>query len=418
MYSKATLPTQAKLTPILPQKIEENISVWVSKSGEYFSLILISVIFIVVLFVFFWPIPTKPGEATLLKALEFASAIQSDPKDRAKAQESIVMDLIQLGALEKAQKQIEKIDGWRRGVASALMAEHLAKFGKSREVSNWIQKAESFRKKVDGWEGARIDAHISRAYAALGEVEKVRVLAGSLAFEEGIKAQIAEAIAQGSKGNFDQAMAILQAFNSSQDYETSWWRTQAYTSLSRETEFSMDWRRKALDAAYESAKGIGGWKCLEALLEISSIYHSYTQTDKAREIAQWIESQLLKPPLESVLKAPLLPKLAGLWAVLGEFQKSKVLLEKAREVIPLIQDIDKPAAYASLAESYHVMGDHDQARHYYEYSLESAGRLVNARPRALAAIEICRSFGRQKMDFDHALERKICELQDGLGAPW
>ena len=67
--------------------------------------------------------------ASLDLAFRFASAIQSDPKDQAKAQEAVIRDLLLLGEEEEARTRTEQVQGWRKGVLYAEIAEREAEKG-------------------------------------------------------------------------------------------------------------------------------------------------------------------------------------------------------------------------------------------------------------------------------------------------
>ena len=50
--------------------------------------------------------------------------------------------------------------------------------------------------------------------------------------------------------------------------------------------------------------------------------------------------------------------------------------------------------------------------------MTSAEGLVNARPRALAVVAICRLMALEKVALDDEMRSRLETLHDGLGAPW
>src|SRR4030095_4973989 len=74
-----------------------------------------------------------PGSEAFDWAFRFASAIHSDPKDMARAQQNVVDDLADAGRLDEAIVRAEKIEGWRRGAAFADLAARLAEKGRTAD---------------------------------------------------------------------------------------------------------------------------------------------------------------------------------------------------------------------------------------------------------------------------------------------
>ena len=64
------------------------------------------------------------------------------------------------------------------------------------------------------------------------------------------------------------------------------------------------------------------------------------------------------------------------------------------------------------------LGDEQAARRLFGLAVDSAEGLVNARPRALAVVAICRSMAQQRVALDDGLRSRLDALHDGLGTPW
>src|SRR4029453_8804477 len=90
--------------------------------------------------------PAKPASYPGMEAFDwafrFASAIHSDPKDMARAQENIVDDLAEAGHLDEAIRRAELIEGWRRGAAFADLASRLAEAGRAEDARRILARAE------------------------------------------------------------------------------------------------------------------------------------------------------------------------------------------------------------------------------------------------------------------------------------
>ena len=98
--------------------------------------------------------------------------------------------------------------------------------------------------------------------------------------------------------------------------------------------------------------------------------------------------------LPSHLQAPLLGRLAVRWGMLGAADRLTECIATIEPMVHQLQAIEQPAIWALLGEAWTRLGEPDQAFVYYERAVESAGQLINPRPRAIACVEICLSLNR------------------------
>jgi tetratricopeptide (TPR) repeat protein len=355
-------------------------------------------------------------------AFKFASAIVSDPKDMGKAQEAVVWDLTSSGAWRDAEASADKIEGWRRGTAYADLATAFAKAGRTDDAKRMIAKAEAFRPSVDGWPNLRIASRIAAAYAALGEGEKAQTLAVAVATEDAIQygsmstATIASGLA--AKGKFDGAAAELDRLKDGKDMDDAWWRTVGYVDMSRQKSLSREQRVKAIRAAREAADGIPGWRKAEALESVADEFRKLAMLPEAREAVGTAQAILIGLPDTMPIKAPLLSNCARAWANLGNPDKARALLAQVEALAAHVQDIERPTVYANAASSFAAMKDTASAKRLYAQALQEAATLVNARPRALAVVEICRSIGKSGIGLDATMRARLDALYTGLKDPW
>jgi tetratricopeptide (TPR) repeat protein len=355
-------------------------------------------------------------------AFKFASAIVSDPKDMGKAQEAVVWDLTSSGAWRDAEASAEKIEGWRRGTAYADLATALAKAGRVDDAKRMIAKAETFRPTIEGWQNLRIASHIAAAYAALGDDEKAKTLAIAVATEDAqqygsmSRATIASGLA--AKGQFDGAAGELDRLKDGKDLDDAWWRTVGYVDMSRQKSLSREERVKAIQSAREAAEGIPGWRKAEALESIADEFRKLGMMQEAREAVGAAQAILLALPDTMPIKAPLLSNCARSWAELGSTEKARSLLVQVESLAPKVQEIERPVVYANVASSFAAMKDTVAAKRLYGQALQEAAALVNARPRALAVVEICRSIGKSGVGLDDAMRARLDALYAGLKDPW
>jgi len=365
---------------------------------------------------------TNSAHEALDYAFKFASAIVSDAKDMGKAQEAVVWDLTSAGAWRDAEDAAAKVVGWRRGSAYADLATALAKAGRADEAKRILAKAEAFRPTIDGWQNLRVASHVAAAYAALGDTDSARTLAVAVATEDAQQyggmstATIAAGLA--AKGQFDGAAGELDRLKDAKDLDDAWWRTVGYVDMSRQESLSHDQRVKALASARDSADGIPGWKKAEALESIADEYRKLRLPIEAKAAVQVAQGILVLLPDTMPIKAPLLSNCARAWAGLGDKDKARSLLVQVESLAPKVQEIERPAVYANAASSFAAIKDTASAKRLYVQALEQAAGLVNARPRALAVVEICRSIGKSGVGLDEPTRARLDSLYAGLKDPW
>src|SRR5262245_14145754 len=73
---------------------------------------------------------TPPSRPALERAFSFATAIETDPKDRATAQAAVALEALSLEDGEQAAALADKMSGWQRGVVYAEIAAWHARAGR------------------------------------------------------------------------------------------------------------------------------------------------------------------------------------------------------------------------------------------------------------------------------------------------
>jgi len=355
-------------------------------------------------------------------AFRFASAIVSDPKDMGKAQAAVVWDYASAGAWGEAIDAADRVEGWRRGTSYADLATAMAKVGRRDEARVLIAKAEAFRPTITGWQNPRIAAHVANAWAALGELDKAEGLASAVALEDAQQyaGRTAATVASGlaAQGNYDGATAELDRLAGAKDIDDAWWRAAGYVEIARQPSIPREKRLAALASARSAADSIPTWKKAEALESIADEYRKQGLAKEAREAVAEAERILVALPDTMPIKAPLLSNCARAWGELGKKQRARELLRRVEALAPTVQPIERPAVYANAAASFAALGDGASAKRLYGTALDEAGSLVNARPRALAVVEICRSMGRAGVALDAETRGRLDTLYAGLKDPW
>ncbi len=366
--------------------------------------------------------PKPPRNEALETAMRFASAITADPKDMSAAQADVVQEYISLGQLDRAMELADKVTLWKKGIVLADLANALVQAGRKQDAKQTLDKALEFRSTVEGWQGPRIDAHIAQVYASMGETEKAQQISRRLAesdrqYAGRDVATVASGLA--AQGEFDKALTEVSKLETDNpDLEQAWWRTAALIDLARRASVPRDKRLEAVDKARGSANDIDGWKQVEALVTIAGIYRDLEMKDRAVETLDAAQVLVAALPDNEAAKPALFANLARGFSKLGDSERAAQLLTRAEPLVPQAMDLSRAALYANIASSWQQVGRSTDAVRLYDQALNAAESLVNARPRALSIVQVCRSLGRSGLEVSPALRAHLEKLYAGLKAPW
>jgi tetratricopeptide (TPR) repeat protein len=362
------------------------------------------------------------GSQALEKAFRFASAIDADPKDRARAQQGVVQDYAKIDAIEVGVEKAALIEGWRRGMAYVSLAVELAKRGEEERARELIGLAEGVRQRTEGFGGPRISSYIARALAYLGELPESRKLSEALAEADvqqyAGQAAATIALAHAVRGEFDVAMATMEGLANHTDIYLSWWRVAGYVDIARLDDLTETQRRAALDAGYSATEQVPGWKRAESLFLVADAYRDLDLKKRSRQALRKAEEIVDPLPNDLAMKAPMLSALARGWARLGKKKDAERVLAAAEYSATATRKLDRPSVLAYIASGYAELGDAERTMELYDEALTTAESLVNSRPRALAIVNVCRAMGRSRIAPDDSTIAHLDALYAGLGDPW
>jgi tetratricopeptide (TPR) repeat protein len=362
------------------------------------------------------------GLLALDAAFRFASVLDVDPKDKARAQQGVVLDYVTIDEIETALERADQIDGWRRGMAYSLIAVELARRGDEARARQLIGKAESVRGEAEGWGGPRISSYVSQALAYLGElprsVELSRSVAEADAQQYTGQSAATIALAHAVRGEFDVAMATLDGLDGHADIYLSWWAVAGRVDIAKLESLSREQRLQAMSVAMNAAQQVPGWKRAEALFLVAEAYRELDRKKQSREALRQAEEIVGPLSDDQAMKAPMLSALGRGWARLGKKKDAERVLAAAENAAAGARTLDRPSVLAYVASGYAELGDRDRTMKLYESALDTAGELANSRPRALAIVNVCRAMGRSKVALDETTLKQLDSLFDGLGDPW
>lgn len=366
--------------------------------------------------------PIQAVPESLDWAHRFAHAIQSDAKDRERSEEAVVLDIAMHGALDEAAGRADSIEGWRRGVAYAEIAKMMAKAGRLADAKALLAKAESVATPAQSWEAPRIESHVAQAQALVGGIEAIPN-PGKLEQEDELQYRGLDAVLRASahtaRGELDAAMTQLEAASHDPALEIAWPMTQAYLDVARHPKARPRDRLAAIDearAAANRSKEI--ISRLDALELVADAYRDAGLRERAFQVLDESHGLVAKLPDSTILKGSFLAGEARTRARLGDRAGAVQLLADATRVALQAYPIDRPAVVANVAAGYYVAGETGKAEAMLDTALSSAEGLANARPRALAFIEIGRVLGRFDVPMSAPVRARFDAALRGLKAPW
>jgi len=355
-------------------------------------------------------------------AFRFASAITPDPKDMGKAQELVVVDMATSGNPERAAELAEKITDWRRGTSLGTIARLYAVAGNESRARALLSRAELEVKRTGGWQKVRVEAHASEARAWLGDLEAATEAAARLAQADPLqyagRAATIVVIANAVHGNFDKVMELAGALDASEDYSITVYRTLAYLEIFKLAKDNPELRRLALEKTMASAEEIPGWKRAEIYGEITRALEVEGRKDEARESFRKAVEDAQGIGSATPVKGLVLAEIVRTGSDLGVTEGLRPLLEEAMKASERALVIERPGIYGHVASAYFALGDTKPAGANLDRALTTAEDLVNARPRALAIVDILRYVGREGMALEPATRTRLDAIFRGLKAPW
>ena len=327
-----------------------------------------------------------------------ACAITNDEDDMAKAQEQVADVYIELERPGRAAELGKRIANWRSGVIMAEVASWFAERGGLKQAEKFVGLAEEVVSRTTGWQADRLHMHITQVHAMLARQAEIasaeKTYRGNDTYAGRITAY--EALSLARLGNVSQAMKALDDLESVSFFDVMVWRTKGYLLLSESGKLDSDRRREALDKAEASAKKVPGWKKWELLAKAAVARGRRFSRQEAEERFSVIVQEILESPLPGHIKAPLLGRMLADWSGLGACSKWSEIFNSAAEIIESndLQNIERPSAWALLAEASAELGKREKAEEIYRKAAGLALKLHNPRPRALAGVDICVSLAR------------------------
>ena len=373
--------------------------------------------------------PLEPWRAELLElAYRTAGAVPVYPhiKDRSRMQEAAVAACLELDQPARALRYAEGIENWRRGVAHADLAFHLARGGEVAAADRHLDLAAAVAdappdEDFQEWRRDRIRAKIARTHLWLGRAVEAAAFEQDLvaAEQRGVSATKADLA---NTKEFDGYVAALDAAAATADFDHMRGILDAYLRL-HERFYQDEARRTALQAKVEAAyPKLPIQVRMEAQTGLAEAALAHGDAATARARADEVQRLFDSVPWTLDARVPLIAGLATLRHRAGQQEQAGKLADAAFAAFQAeretIADVFRAETLLPLAEAYVALGDEGSARTVYALALREGLRNPNSWPRADDLSATCRSLALHEVEPDEALWKALREAYAGLGEPW
>jgi len=354
-------------------------------------------------------------------AFAAASAMPLNPhvKNRARAQEVVVIACLEMDQPEQARGYIEQVGNWRRGAGYADLVLYYARHGAADQVEPCLKLATQSLELAEGWRKDRIKAKMAAARVYLGQAPSAADQ--DLALAEWGPVARAEAMTCPPE-IFDEQMADRQKLVSAQDFDGVKAALGGYAELYRRF-FPDSVRRTRIEEEIKASwSNMPVFVRMELLMELIDAALAHAQPAEALEWVNEAQALMDAARWQPRFVIPLMARLAERRFRAGdeasaraEAQKALALFDAQRETIV---NIYRAQTLRPIAEAYHAMGDTEIALNLYRRALEAGQENPNSRPRTDDLVATCCSLALHAVEPDGVLMSRIRDIRAGLGDPW
>lgn len=353
----------------------------------------------------------------LREAWDLASAIGNDAKDRARSQDAVARAWIDAGEPDRAIELAGQIGGWRKLALIADAASWWAERGETNRAARALMEAEYLAPGIRDWPYDRVRMHLARAMALLGRRTDLRTLAQVYPKESEYYPQVlgAVAIERALCGETEEAASLLSELAPETVLDVAGAPASGVVSLLSSGRLPGPVVVQALEWIWPRTAPLAGWAQVDRRLDMVDVALATGDPARARAWMQELTSDLRGAGYLPHIAAHRLAEAALRWGRLGDADRVAALTGETREIADRdLELIERPAVYACLAEAFHALGDAAARDAQFAEALEVTVGLLNARPRALAGVEVSLALARCGAGAD-AFEGPRRALRESLG---
>jgi tetratricopeptide (TPR) repeat protein len=357
--------------------------------------------------------PARMGDAAALVAAADAVAdmIPAAPhaRDRALMQEEAVKGWIALGDLGRAERAMRRIGDWRRGEATALVAQARIARGEVDAARTLLAEARELASREDDWRRDRIGAEVARALVAAGDLAAIDGLvdpASTAVPADGLESRAAVFDRAIASGAFDLVRGGLDG----------------YLAIVRRADCDEAWRARAEKAVDGALPGLPYDLRVRYLVELAGAIDGPGRADRARALLDRADGVMASAGFLPEDIVPIGTPIAVARARLGDRDAARAALRSLRAAFEARRDevvnLRRATSWRTLATAYASLGDRADAEACFAAALEDGALNPNARPRAEDLCMTLLAMARSGFVPTDSMERRIREIRAGLVDPW
>ena len=361
--------------------------------------------------------------ALVAAADEVAGTIPANPhaRDRAIMQEEAVKGWIALGDLGRAEAGMRRIGDWRRGEATALVAQARAARGEMDAARALAAEARELAGREEDWKRDRIGAEVARTLAMTGDLGQVDGLVDPTAAAEA--ANVAAAVTavvpadrlEAQAAIFDRAIAV-GAFDLVRG------GLDGYLAIMRRADCDDAWRTRAVKAIDGALPGLPYDLRVQYLVSLADALAARGRADEARAALDRADAVMASAGFLPEDIVPIGAPIAAARTRLGDRDAARAALRALRTTFERrreeVVNLRRATSWRALATGFMGLGDRADAEACFAAALEDGALNPNARPRAEDLCMTLLAMARCGFVPTEAMERRIDAIRAGLADPW
>jgi hypothetical protein len=371
------------------------------------------------------PVP-QPDNAWCETARYIASKIPSDlhevERNRAMADTAAVA--LDVGSDEQAQRIANEITGWRRGDLLARLAtrcyhsDRLMAGDRLRTAAEEVARDPS----LEPWQASRVKLALERArHARPASTGSNAVDVNRL--EPADQAALLPDLMQQSvvASNLLETLVRLEAVtNQVLDLDAAAATVDAYRIVyqTASADAVTDAYRERVFAGMTSVfKNLHPTLACDKLVDFGEAALQFGDTNLVLRLCGEVDVRLVG--IRSDMRLPVQIRYARFLSQAGLSARAHARLNEVGGLLPdtAVLASERPGLLAALGVAWRELGETASAASRWHEASAALAALENARPRAVAAVQVCLVLARARVS-DAALERSLAAVGEGLGEPW